>query len=182
MRGSRRRVLLAGAQLQDLAEQDQHGDAPPRPRNRPRRSPMAAESGGKSRGRKRREDAVNPGGAGAERNEAKHVEIACTNECKATHEKRPAGPQHHRARKCQLDKIVDMRRKTSADIGKMAAHFQRDHRQRQHQADPEPPRHIDEFADSGGTSAVTVTGSSAMPQIGQAPGPTCRICGCIGQV
>ncbi len=31
-------------------------------------------------------------------------------------------------------------------------------------------------------SAVAVTGSSAMPQIGQAPGPACRICGCIGQV
>ena len=26
------------------------------------------------------------------------------------------------------------------------------------------------------------TGSSAMPQIGQLPGPTWRICGCIGQV
>jgi hypothetical protein len=27
-----------------------------------------------------------------------------------------------------------------------------------------------------------VTGSSAMPQIGQEPGPFCRISGCIGQV
>ncbi len=34
----------------------------------------------------------------------------------------------------------------------------------------------------GPVSAVTVTGSSAMPQIGQTPGPTCRTCGCIGQV
>jgi hypothetical protein len=34
----------------------------------------------------------------------------------------------------------------------------------------------------GPSSAVTVTGSSAMPQIGQAPGPGCRISGCIGQV
>jgi hypothetical protein len=30
--------------------------------------------------------------------------------------------------------------------------------------------------------ALQDLGSSAMPQIGQAPGPTWRICGCIGQV
>ena len=34
----------------------------------------------------------------------------------------------------------------------------------------------------GPVSAVTVTGSSAIPQIGQEPGPGCRISGCIGQV
>ena len=34
----------------------------------------------------------------------------------------------------------------------------------------------------GPVSAVTVTGSSAIPQIGQEPGPGRRISGCIGQV
>jgi hypothetical protein len=34
----------------------------------------------------------------------------------------------------------------------------------------------------GPVSAVAIDGSSAMPQIGQWPGPTCRIWGCIGQV
>ncbi len=34
----------------------------------------------------------------------------------------------------------------------------------------------------GCVAAVTSSGSSAMPQIGQAPGPTCRISGCMGQV
>ena len=34
----------------------------------------------------------------------------------------------------------------------------------------------------GPESAVTVTGSSAIPQIGHAPGPGRRISGCIGQV
>src|SRR5580700_373813 len=32
------------------------------------------------------------------------------------------------------------------------------------------------------SSAVTSRGSSAMPQIGQAPGASRTICGCIGQV
>jgi hypothetical protein len=34
----------------------------------------------------------------------------------------------------------------------------------------------------GPTSTVAVTGSSVIPQIGQLPGPTWRICGCIGHV
>src|SRR5680860_1453463 len=34
----------------------------------------------------------------------------------------------------------------------------------------------------GPVSAGTMTGSSAIPQIGQEPGPGCRISGCIGQV
>ena len=34
----------------------------------------------------------------------------------------------------------------------------------------------------GPVSAVATSGSSAMPQIGQEPGPTWRTCGCIGQV
>ena len=29
---------------------------------------------------------------------------------------------------------------------------------------------------------VATTGSSAMPQMGQFPGPICRTCGCMGQV
>ena len=32
------------------------------------------------------------------------------------------------------------------------------------------------------SSTVTSMGSSAMPQIGQSPGPTCTISGCMGQV
>ncbi len=34
----------------------------------------------------------------------------------------------------------------------------------------------------GAVSAVITSGSSAMPQIGQVPGPCWRISGCIGQV
>ena len=34
----------------------------------------------------------------------------------------------------------------------------------------------------GPVSALAISGSSAMPQIGQEPGPICRISGCIGQV
>ena len=64
----------------------------------------------------------------------------------------------------------------------MAAHLEHEDRQRQHQRDPEPPRHVDEFGIRRLHRRVTCAGSSAMPQIGQEPGPTWRISGCIGQV
>ena len=66
-------------------------------------------------------------------------------------------------------------------VGQMTAHLERNHRNRQRQPDPEPAGHVGELG-IGPESAVTVSGSSAMPQIGQEPGPTWRICGCIGQV
>ena len=34
----------------------------------------------------------------------------------------------------------------------------------------------------GPSSSDATIGSSAMPQIGQSPGPSCTICGCIGHV
>ena len=64
----------------------------------------------------------------------------------------------------------------------MAAHLQDDDRQREHEADPEAPRHVGEFGIGRRIEARRRSGSSAMPQIGQLPGPTWRISGCIGQV
>ena len=49
-------------------------------------------------------------------------------------------------------------------------------------ADPEPAGHVAPAPGSGPLSAVTMTGSSAIPQIGQEPGPGRRISGCIGHV
>ena len=43
-------------------------------------------------------------------------------------------------------------------------------------------RRMSRYSALGPSSTVTVFGSSAMPQIGQRPGPTCSISGCIGQV
>ena len=48
-------------------------------------------------------------------------------------------------------------------------------------ADPEAARHVDEFGIFS-VSAVTVRGSSAMPQMGQDPGWSRTISGCMGQV
>ncbi len=48
-------------------------------------------------------------------------------------------------------------------------------------ADPQAARHVDQFLVGPVVEQISA-GSSAMPQIGQLPGPTWRISGCIGQV
>ncbi len=64
----------------------------------------------------------------------------------------------------------------------MAAHFEREHRQRQSARPIHRRRVMSASSGLGPASAVAISGSSAMPQIGQEPGPTWRISGCMGQV
>ena len=52
-------------------------------------------------------------------------------------------------------------------IDEVATHFQHEHRQRQHEADPEPPRHVNSAF--GSVSAVAIAGSRALPQIWHLP-------------
>jgi hypothetical protein len=63
----------------------------------------------------------------------------------------------------------------------MPAHFECHHRQAEDEADDEAPLHVGIFGD-GPSPSVGVIGSSAMPQIGQLPGPGRWTSGCIGQV
>ena len=65
--------------------------------------------------------------------------------------------------------------------GQHVAHHEDQQRKGEHQAEPEA-RVMSTSSGSGRSSAVTVSGSSAMPQMGQPPGPFCRTCGCIGHV
>ena len=61
--------------------------------------------------------------------------------------------------------------------GEMAAHFENDGRQCEHEADPEAGRVMSASSGLGGASRLATSGSSAMPQIGQLPGPTWRSLG-----
>jgi hypothetical protein len=70
-------------------------------------------------------------------------------------------------------------RREEMAAGEVPAHLEQEDRQGQHQADPEAARDVDEFG-FGPSSAEGISGSSAMPQIGQLPGPTCRIFGMHG--
>ena len=53
---------------------------------------------------------------------------------------------------------------------------------RQRSADPEAPGHVDQLGVRPVLGVGTPIGSSAMPQIGQLPGASRTISGCIGQV
>ncbi len=69
------------------------------------RSVMAAEGGRKQCRREGRDDAVEPGDAGAQRDQREHVEVARDERLPAALEERPAGPQHHRCRQRELDQV-----------------------------------------------------------------------------
>ena len=62
------------------------------------------------------------------------------------------------------------------------AHPEDDHRHGQQRRRPRTGGSCRASSGLGPVSAVTITGSSAIPQMGHAPGPGCRISGCIGQV
>ena len=87
---------LAGPQLEHLAEQDQHGDHGRRLEIDRDRAVVAAEGGREDAGREGRDDAVDPGDAGAHGDQREHVEVARDERLPAAHEERPAGPQHDR--------------------------------------------------------------------------------------
>ena len=53
-----------------------------------------------------------------------------------------ARPRHHRRRQCQRDPVRPDRRMHQPE---MAAHLEPEYRERQHQCDPEPARHVGEF-------------------------------------
>ena len=141
----RARGRLARAQLEHLAEQHQHRDDGRRLEIDRNRAAMAAEGGREDSGRDRADDAVDIGHAGAHRDQREHVEIARDERLPAAHEERPAGPQHHGRRERKLDPVRQRRIDPAMAADEMAAHFQDDGRQREHEADPEAARHVGEF-------------------------------------
>ena len=76
--------------------------------------------------------------------------------------------------RCGGDQRIERR------FGEMLGHGHGEQWHRERKADPEAPGHVAQFGIFG--SAVGVIGSSAMPQIGQGPGSSRTISGCIGQV
>ncbi len=89
--------------------------------------------------------AVEPRHAGPHRNEREHVEVARDQRLPAAHEERPAAPEHDRRRQQKLQPVRPGRADEHVKVGEMPAHLQHDHRQREREADPEPPRHVGEL-------------------------------------
>ena len=175
--------LGAGAQLEDLAEEDE-GDDDRRRLEIERHLPVGiAERGGKDPRRQRGHQAVDIGDAGAERDQREHVEPAADDRSPAALKERPAAPQHRRRAEDQLhpDSRRGEIRESSAALLKCSAMAMAS--SGTESATPTQKRRV-MSRNSGLTvsPAVGVIGSSAMPQIGQLPGSFRTICGCIGQV
>ena len=136
---------LARAKLKHLAEQHEHGNDGRRLEIDRNRAAMAAEGGREDSWRDRADDAVGIGHAGAHRDQREHVEIARDERLRATHEERPAGPQHHGRGEHELDPIRQGRIDPAMAADQMPAHLQNDRRQGKHEPDPEAARHIGEF-------------------------------------
>ena len=102
-------------------------------------------------------------------------------EATAAGEERPAGPQHDRRAQQQLNPVRGLLRErwwrskrwppiSSAKTGSVSA------------VPIQKRRVMSRSSGLSPVSPVASTGSSAMPQMGQLPGPIWRTCGCIGQV
>ncbi len=149
-RADRAGGCLARAQFQHLADQHQHGDhAGGLEVDRGRA--VGEKSRREEAGRERGDDAVDVGDASAHADQREHVEVARDQRLRAAHEERPAGPQHHGRGESELNPVGDRRREpVHAEV---AAHLDHHHRQCQHEADPEAPRHVGELGIGTGGSA-----------------------------
>ena len=100
---------------------------------------------GKGARRQGRDDAVDPGDAGAHGDQREHVEVQGAQRMVGAHEERPAGPQHHGGRQHELGPVRDQGRDQPVHVDQMGPHLQHENRQGQRQADPEAPLHVDQL-------------------------------------
>jgi len=136
--------LLACAQFQNLAQQNEHGD----------------DGGGfvinrndavlpqilrEQARREGRGEAVQISGADAQRDQAEHVQRSIAHRGPAADEKQPTRPQHDRRGEQELDPNRQLRRDEMVEVQtrKVRAHFQDDDGDGQRGADPEAPRHVE---------------------------------------
>ena len=137
--------LLARAQLEHLAQENQDRDDRGRLEVDGDRAVRAAKAGREEAGGDRADHAVDPGDAGAERDQREHVEVAAFHRRPAALEERPAGPEHDGRPEEELQPVAGLLPQEHVQVGEMPAHLEGQDRERQHQADPEAPGHVGEL-------------------------------------
>ena len=73
------------------------------------------------------------------------LRLRVLSEVQAALEERPARPQHDRCRQHELHPVRCLLAEPSMQVRQVSAHLQCEHRHGEHQADPEPPRHVGEL-------------------------------------
>ena len=133
---------LACAELKDLAEKNQDGDNRGSFEVNRDGSAVPTEACREAFRGEGSDYAVEVGNARAHRDQRKHVEIAREQRLPRPHEERPTRPDHDRRGKHQLDPVRQGLIDPTMTTDEVTAHFQNDHRQREHEANPEAPRHV----------------------------------------
>ena len=111
--------------------------------------------------------------------------LRVTSDRHAAHEKRPAAPQHNRSRQNKFEPLPSPWRSKLHQRRKPGHNIRHGHDQNRNRERNSRPRIAGSCSTSSGfcsSSTLTVLGSRAMPQIGQDPGASRTISGCMGQV
>src|SRR5262245_8166776 len=87
------------------------------------------------------------GGSHADRDEREHIQAAVDDRHPASLEKRPSAPENHRSRQNKLEPIKKLRRNNLLHglPGNHVGHGEKCDRHTQHDANPKPPRHVDQL-------------------------------------
>src|SRR3954471_20901591 len=113
---------LAGAQLQHLPEEHQHGDDRSRLKVDRHRTVGIAEGGREDARRERRHNAVDPSHAGAHSDEREHVQVSAHHGAPTPLEEGPARPEDNRRREGKLNPVGGARADEVAQADQVSAH------------------------------------------------------------
>ena len=157
--GWRRAVCVAGAQLQHLAQQHQHGDDRRRLEIDRHRAVGAAERRREQAGRERRHDAVEPGDAGAQAIRVNMLRCACASDCQPrTKNGQPAHSTTGVAStNCSQFDVMPCEQHAQR-WRQMPAHLERQDRHGQHQRRSRTGASCRRVPDSGRSSRLAVGG------------------------
>ena len=176
--------LPACSQLEHLAQQDERDDHRGRLEVDRDLAVMTRNESGKMPGASRRDGAEDKSRPGPQRDQREHIQASADDRCPAALEERQAAPEDHRRRQHKLNpdqRLGPDRMLAGISPGTISAIESKKSgtvRTRQIQN----RRLMSSSSGSSSSSAATVIGSSAIPQIGQEPGRSRTISGCIGQV
>ncbi len=169
---------FAGAQLQHLAEQDEHRDDGGRFVIDRDHAAVLPEARREQARRESRGEAVEIGGAGAERDQREHVERAVPQDAQPRAKNGAPAQSTTGEAKRELQPDREFARDAVSQCPPISSNTTGSARTRPIQK----RRVISTSSGLGPASGAMPAGSSAMPQIGQVPGLSRRISGCIGQV
>ncbi len=136
---------LAGAEFEDLAEKNKDRDDRGSLEVDRDRAAVSAEGCRKALRHDGSDDAVDVGHACAHRDQREHVEVARQQRLPAAHEERPARPDDDRSGEHELNPVRQGLIDPAMTADQVTAHFQDHRRQGEHEADPEPTRHVCEL-------------------------------------